>query len=755
MNKNIYYSLLACGLLLGGLTQSCATEEPFGASGEGELRMKMVINSDVTRAETDEESLRENCVVYISGTKGLLHKYKGLENVPEQIVLKSGAYVAEAWTGDSVSASFDKKFFRGYQPFNIEPGINSVVVNCKIANVVVSINPETIDPDLMKDWTINVANSRASLDFTEENMDYAKGYFMMPNDDTELVYTISGTNNEGQKFTYTGKIENPERAHEYVLNIEYHPEFEEIGGSFVTIVIADNEVTVESEVTLFSRPAVKGVGFEIDKQIFANAGKFTDKIFKINAFGGIRSIHLESTDYAELGLPSDDLDLMNLTDVAAEAMHNSGITWDLTFNEDKNMAISYITLPATWLNNIPEREQEYQIILSVTDKYGKVTSVPVRFAVGEGAIVIDDPVTVEDIDTSNLLNIRGRRVTLNGAIVNADALNPGIRYREAGTLSWQFAGADAATLSRARRRHLSPAQALRSGGTSFSVTLTGLKPGTRYEYQAVADEFNSESKFFTTEAEFVIPNASFETWGTYSAKTMLGTKTVIFPGADRNDYFWDSGNEGAATASKVVLDKSTDMFHSGSYSARLASTSAVGVIAAGNVFTGVYVKTDGTDGVLSIGRPYNGSHPDKIAVYANYRPGGNVTVKSGNEKYVDVTSGGTDHGQIYVALTTAPIEIRTKAANRKLFPAAETNEDGKPAEDYDKVVAYGQVTWNSAFGPDGNLQRLEIPLEYRNIAKTTKPLYLVIVCSASKFGDFYCGSASSVMYVDDFELVFE
>ena len=197
MKSNKYSLLLGSALLLGGLTQACSSEEPFAAGGEGELRMQMVINSNVTRAATDEDALRSNCVVYISGEKGLLHKWKGLENVPESIMLKGGNYVAEAWTGDSVSASFDKKFYRGYQPFTVQPGVNSVVVNCKIANVVVSINPATIDATLMKDWKINVANSRASLDFTAENMDYAKGYFMMPNADKELVYTITGTNTEG------------------------------------------------------------------------------------------------------------------------------------------------------------------------------------------------------------------------------------------------------------------------------------------------------------------------------------------------------------------------------------------------------------------------------------------------------------------------------------------------------------------------------------------------------------------------------
>ncbi|MCM1152035.1 MAG: DUF4493 domain-containing protein [Muribaculum sp.] len=754
MKKNIYLSLFAAGALLAGLTQSCSTEEPFSSQGDGELRMSMVINSDVTRADADVDALRSNCVVYISGQNGLLHKWKGLENVPESLMLKGGQYVAEAWTGDSVSASFDKKFYRGYQPFTIQSGVNSVVVNCKIANVVVSINPATIDPDLMKDWKITVANSRGSLDFDADNMDYAKGYFMMPNADTELVYTITGTNTEGNPFTHTGKIENPERAHEYVLNVTYNPEYEELGGSFVTITINDEEILVEDEIPLYSRPAVKGVGFEADKQIMGSAGAFSDKILKVTAFGGIENLHLATDEPQAFAFLNHDTDLINMTEDVASEVKEAGLKWDYKYNAERNLATSYITLTKELLNTLPERDSEYTLTLTVTDKYGKSNMQSIRIAVGEGAIVIDDPVTIEDAGKDNLLDIGARKATLYGSIVNDEAETPGIRYREAGTSSWIFVAASQSTVNKAKRRHLSAAQAVRSGGTAFSVTLTNLKPGTRYEYQAASGDFSSESKYFTTESEFVIPNASFETWGTYSAKTLLGTKTVIFPGSNREDYFWDSGNEGAATANKTVLNQSSDMYHSGSVSARLASTSAVGVIAAGNIFIGKYVRTDGTDGVLSLGREFNGSHPEKVVVYANYRPGGNVSIKSGNDKYVDVVKGGTDHGQIYVALTTAPIEVRTKASNRKLFPASPTNEDGNPAEDYDKVVAYGQVTWKEAFGPDGGLQRLEIPFTYHSNAKTIKPLYLVIVCSASKFGDFYCGSASSVMYLDDFELVY-
>lgn len=112
MNRIFNLFGVAAGCLLSGMAlQSCALDDPFKADGEGQLKMNLVINSDVTRAENDPADLSANCVVYISGEKGLLHKYKGLENLPDQLTLKTGHYVAEAWTGDSVTASFDKKFF--------------------------------------------------------------------------------------------------------------------------------------------------------------------------------------------------------------------------------------------------------------------------------------------------------------------------------------------------------------------------------------------------------------------------------------------------------------------------------------------------------------------------------------------------------------------------------------------------------------------------------------------------------------------
>ena len=165
-------------------------------------------------------------------------------------------------------------------------------------------------------------SSRAGLDFNAENMDHAKGYFMMPNADKELVYTITGTNSAGKTFTHTGKIENPQKAHEYVLNVAYNPEYEELGGSFVTITIDDTEILVEDEVTLLSRPAIKGVGFNIDSQITGNPGEFTDRQIKVTAFGDIRELHLMSSETDAFQVFNGDTDLINMTPSVASEIAN-------------------------------------------------------------------------------------------------------------------------------------------------------------------------------------------------------------------------------------------------------------------------------------------------------------------------------------------------------------------------------------------------------------------------------------------------
>lgn len=760
--KSILSALIVgAGLSLAALTQSCVSDAPFARTeGEGTLRMSLVVNSELkTRAEVNDDALRDSCVVYISGASGLLHKYKGLLNVPSEIMLRSGNYVAEAWTGDSVPASFDHVFYRGYQPFVIQQGGNTAVsLVCYIANVVVSVNPESTDiAELGDDWTLTVQNSSGSLEFTRDNMASAKGYFMMPNADIKLgsdgspmkgsdgwtlynnlTYKLEGTDVAGEPFVKEGVIEGNlgngivEHAHEYRLNFQYTPEYEDLGGGFITIKVVDEEIEpIEHDFGIYSAPAIKGMEFNIENQVVGSEGGFpNDLLVKVAGFEALESIVLSSDDYADFGIPSSGADLLKLASTGErDELRAAGIEWTDPLRDDRNIWTSYITLRKSLLDNLAERNSEYTLNIYAKDGYGKSRTVALRIAVGEGAVVVDAPITFQAI--TDPMAVRLESATLTGTF-NGDPTGVEVQYRKKGSVAW-----GTAQMSRSASR----------SGEVFTAVIDGLTEGTTYEYRAYSEDYqNGEAAgTFTTESRYSIPNAGMESWSQYNNK-------IWFPGTsyDSNN-FWDTGNHGSATLNNTMLTVSDGSIkNGGNYSAKLESkfvgVAMLGKFAAGNLFAGQFGQTVGTSGAkLTFGRPYNGSHPEKLAVYVNYTPTkiSSTDNKSSNPVVAGLTTSDWDEGQIFVAFATNPISLNT--ADGIYF-----NPDD-PA-----VLGYGQVTFSNGqnIGESGRMARVEIPVEWRQAAHSQEATTIIIVCSASKYGDYFVGGKGSIMYLDDFELVY-
>lgn len=748
--KTIIKYIILPGAVLGAtaLLQSCAMEAPFGEGGEGSLSINTEINGETkqTRAENNldnaeyVQSLRDKCVVFIENSRGVMRKYKGLSTIPASIKLSSGQYVCNAWTGDSVAASFDSKFYRGQQPFEIiENESTSVSMKCNIANVVVSVDAASVAGTGLQNPKITFTSSRGSLEFDETMFADNKGYFMIPSPQDTKNYTaenrtitvnIEGTTEDGQAYSKESKIQNVERAHEYQIALSADKPSIDEGGALIQLIIKDIPI-IDDTVEIFPAPIVKGYGFDIAEQLVNTDRTFNDQKLYICEYKGTKSVQV---GFSENFTDMADGDLLNNTYV--EQLSAKGITVERQNSKDAESGVDvyeiYVTFPAAFLNTLPSSSAQYTVAITATDSRNLVTAASLRIANSNDAIekiddVIADP--APDADTAPMAVLISK-ATLTGTLYNADAARYGFKYRKAGESAWNEAVATGANGAPRRTRA--------NKGTAFTVTLTGLESGTTYEYKAFADDFESTNiQTFTTESKYIIPNASMEEWSTY----LNGNKNIVFPGLGSEPTVWDSGNEGAALASETISDKSSDMKHSGSYSARLESKYVFNLkMAAGNVFLGDFVKIDGMDGVLSLGRPYNGSHPAKLRVWANYRPSSDMK-GTGVSNYLP---DGIDNGQIYVALTDEPIEIRTNKNNQKLF-----------STDDPHVLAYGQVTWTANFGPDGDLEQVEIPIEYFDRAYTTKATHLVVTCCASKFGDFYVGGKGSVLYLDDFELIYE
>ncbi len=727
MKKILIYS----SILLAGALSSCVSESPFGAEGEGALRMTMTVNGDLTRAESDiEANLAASCKILISkAEKGLVHKYDGISSIPDRLVLSTGSYVVEGYAGDSVSASWDKKFYKGRREFNIQSGADTEVsLVCGIANVVVAVDGQDMDSDMIKDWKLTVGHSRAELDFSQDNID-EKGYFMMPSADWNaadgtdlgsLHYNITGKDGNGKAFpAVTGTVDNVKPAHQYTFNVHFGlADVSSLGGGYISVEVDETDLrAIEDTILFFGPPAVISVteGVNLDSSITFAPNSFPNDSLEIGikSHKELASLHLAFSPNEKFGLAEADYDVLSYAGHMALANAKIVIKDPIinTINGE-DYETRYISFPKEFLDKL--EKGTYYITVTATDQGetdpegnqvpGKTTVKVIELLVDNAKVLIKEkPMKVRSYSAQMTIQVNDKDVT-----------SPGVRYRVKGSQEdWKVLLAQ-----------------------DNVVTFADLIPDTTYEVQAIADDYvNEVGVEFTTEGIFQIPNSSFEEWDTSGG--------VIFPGTDAANKYWDTGNQGAKIAGSVITDKSTDMVHSGTYSAKLTSLKAavmgIGKLAAGNIFTGSYDKTSGTNGELTFGRPFDGTHPVALSGYANYRPG---TVDEG--KSAHIAKGETDQGQIYVALTTRAVQIKTADIANYCF---------NPEGDY--VIAYGEVTWHEGFGDDGTLKKFEIKLNYVAGKEDEKPSHLVVVASSSKFGDYFEGSSSSVMYLDDLELVYE
>ena len=180
----------------------------------------------------------------------------------------------------------------------------------------------------------------------------------------------------------------------------------------------------------------------------------------------------------------------------------------------------------------------------------------------------------------------------------------------------------------------------------------------------------------------------------------------------------------------------------------MGPTPTIGKFAAGNAFVGKYLKTDGTDGILGWGRawPYAAS---AMKGYVKYRPA--AVDRIGDGCPAECTRGMTDNGIIYVALVDGTLQdyegqqypqiVKTKASGRQLF-----------SKDQDNVIAYGEVVF-TANTPGEDMVPFEIKLNYKSGRENEKPAYIIVVASASRWGDYFSGG-NSTMWIDDFEMVY-
>lgn len=717
-------AVAASSMMLAG----CSADDLFGPrDGEGTLSLTASIGNDVkvvSRADADQlrADYGESLLLWITKPgEGPVRQYNGIDNVPaDPVTLHAGSYVAEAWAGDSVAASFDKKYFKGYTPFEITNGNSTAVeVKCNIANVVVSLSfDESVDAAL-KSWTVTVANGEESI--TYEGHDARKGYFMMPKkaDNEKLTLTLEGTAPNGDAYSQTADIEAPKNGYEYKVNFSHTPGSFNDGGAFFTITVDETEIVVEDELVITLAPEIFGIDFDIAQEQAAATGEMGRKCVFISAVDRLSSLTIESANLQHY-LGSSTADVFSLSESALARLAAAGINFMTYKNEAGEINRVRVNFEADFTNNLVSGLHTFKFIAGDNgDGTEKTSEATLSLRLSNAAVELNEATNVSYTTT-----------TFVATIVKPDELtgNVGFNYREKDTADWTFVAGT-------------------NNGTTLTATVDNLKFGTTYEYCAVAGGYTSPAKELTTLTPPQLPNASFEQTSTASDKALMFS-------ADPNDFYWDSGNHGSQKMSKNVTEVTTKYFHSGKQGLCLHSQfvglgSFAGKFAAGNIFVGKYLATEGMDGVLGWGRPFNCPiRPKALKVWARYEP---VNITHDNTSALpSVNEGDPDNGIVYIALVTDqsmsyksetwPQIVKTSSSSRQLFDPSGSN-----------VVAYGEHVFTSATTESG-LVEITIPLNDVNPNLTVSNI--IIVASASRYGDYFVGGDGSLLYLDDFELVY-
>lgn len=287
---------------------------------------------------------------------------------------------------------------------------------------------------------------------------------------------------------------------------------------------------------------------------------------------------------------------------------------------------------------------------------------------------------------------------------------------------------------------------------TYTGFATGLTASTEYEYRLVnKDEvvIGTVQSFTTatTDAQTALYNGNFDLW-TKSGDT-------VYPGsaeeAGNTTSFWNTSNPGTSQGMGAIggavnpttgVQSPVHTMGEGAYAAKLQTTNKLSVLAAASLYTGSFLGLSGMSANMEFGKPFT-SRPVALHGYYMYTPQVINRVSRVPEGVEIIKDETMDQCAIFIALAKKTFTFN----NNK-------EEEYIDYEGDDNIIAYGELPSGAATSGDSYTE-FTIPLKYKESQFGEQPTHIIIVCSASKYGDYMTGGDNSLLYVDDFSLVYD
>lgn len=615
-------------------------------------------------------------------------------------------YRITATSSEVGAAAFDSPFYSGETQVKIkEKVVNVVPVTVSLANVKVTASFSDEIKEQFSEYVLTVTNGDGTLIFSSVDGTVDRtGYFSATG---TLTWTLRLVNEQDAQYatgryheiteTYTGV--KPRQHYNLSFSLA---EAKEFGGASLAVTL--DETTKDKTYHLLLdfeadvRPTVTS-SLDMFQTVTFAEGEAVEATFHLNIPGGAKLIKLShaSSVLSANSLPYS-FPVMNLSASERTYYNLRGINVpeikDGATSADIDMSGLFQKLPIG----------TYQIAFYIESNNGSNRTQYCSFEV-KPSVEVD---AVSATPWAEFAILTGKWYP--------DVQPQGIsfQYRKQASTEWLDVDSEMMDVNEEAK--------------TYTVEIWGLDANTTYVYRAVsATDKETKEKTFTTETAGTIPNMNFDSW--------YKSGNIWYPNESSSSFYWDTANGGSDTVGEYPTNPEEGNVVSGK-AARLESKSVPLVgLAAGNIYTGRFVNA-----IMNLSNPGAeldwgvgfSSRPLALKGYLDYRPG---TVNVNNHAGM---SGKADIANVQVFLTdwAAPFRISTSSGEF-------VNYDGDSA-----IIARGTADFNATSG----YMEFTIPLTYRNTTRI--PRYLVISASASKYGDYFTGSTSSVLYVDEFSFVY-
>lgn len=634
---------------------------------------------------------------------GHVDDYRELGQNPMTLPAGNFSYKAVASSGNNGAAAFGEPFYTGSTDFQILNGqVTNVNISCSLANVKVTASFSDEIKKAFSEYVLTVSNGLGELVFSNISDPVTtdeEGYFSVT--DT-LFWSLHLKNTDGAVYkTLEGKCAGVKPRQHYNFQFSLGKEDEGIDGAgAVTLIVNDSMIEESFDLILDfdkekERPSSASNGFDMESGLTLTAGEVAiGKSIVLSAPDGFKNIEL--TILEPDGSKSE---YEIITAARSSELSDRGISYNPAQEGSTSVELSLESFAAK------NPMGSYTLNFFMVDLKSSFTEDSLRISV------------LSDVDVeATSVNPWARFAAVEAKWYPSEQPEGlSFQYRKKSESSWtDYTGAVSADQS----------------SRAYSAEIRGLEPETEYVIRAVtAEDIETKELSFTTEAEGVIHNMSFDDW--------YQSGRAWYPNLDSSYQVWDSANGGTASLGTVPTtpeESDIAVTGTGKKAAKLTSSTAFGQFAAGNIYTGKFggATLNPVGATLQWGVPFD-SRPLALQGYFKYVP---ETVNKGSHNGM---SGKTDICQIQIMLADwdAPFDVDT--GNQKFVDVNSSD-----------IIAYGSLETDETMA---SYRKFTIKLDYRDVTRI--PKYIVIVAAASRYGDYFTGGVGSTLYLDEFEFVYD